>query len=71
LPNKGNAKNTKKEITMNKKYQILVQEYHSGNAFYVHGIYDSKKEAVIAWNELFDNAQTGQIWDAKITEMKG
>jgi len=56
---------------MNKKYQILVQEYHSGNAFYVHGIYDSKKEAVIAWNELFDNAQTGQIWDAKITEMKG
>jgi len=51
------------------KYQILVQEYHSGNSFYIYGVYGSKKEALIAWNELFDNAETGQIWDAKIVSV--
>ena len=51
------------------KYQILVQEYSSKNEFHVHGTYISKREARIAWNDLFDNAGTGQIHDAMIVEV--
>lgn len=51
------------------KFKILLKEYEEKNEFIVYGIYESKREAITAWHELFDNAKTGQIYDAKIFEI--